>query len=224
MEKHNLNSIEHKFREGKHFSDNSELRNRNNQLPEVIKYLFTKVEDYDLINFFNENGFEYTEIVNVSANGDKTGYQNKLGESVETPSSIDVTFMTDKGKLNTWRMKDYELDEEYKISSAGVPFADEYNFSQCIGTQWRAYMLARFGAKEYGENLKAQLAFEGYEQLPTTVKSGKTKGEKVAKYQRDEMRKIFRLARDMQNYSPILKSVRDIQQENISSYYENMNR
>ena len=224
MNKHNLTSIEYKFREGKDFSALSELRNGKDKVPETIKLLFTKVEDYDLINFFNENGFEYQEIVSVKVNGDKTGYKNKLGELVEAPSDVEVTFKTKDGKLNTWKMNDYEVNEEYKIWSSGVPFADEYDIDVNIGTNWRAYMLARFGMKEYGEMLQAQLAFEGYEKLPTTVISGKTKGEKVAKYQRDEMRKIVRLARDVQKCSPSFDDVRKTREDNISAFFETMNR
>ncbi len=225
MEKHNLNSIEYQFRKNNNFKAKTEYRNSKDVLPEAINLLFTKIEDYDLLNFFNENGFNYSEVVKVNANGDNASkYVNKAGEEVEAPENLEITFKTQNGRMNTWKINDYTLDETYKIWSVGVPFAEENNVNTEINTQWRAYMLARFGAKTYGEGLKAQLAFEGYEQLPATVKSGKTKGEKVAKYQRDEMRKIFRLARDMQNYSPILKSVRDEQQENIATYYQNLNR
>ncbi len=224
MNKHMLNSIEYKFREGKDFSAVSELRNAKGNLPETIKHLFTKIEDYELVNFFNENGFGYTEIASVETNADKAGYTNKLGELVEAPNNIRVTFKTKDGKLNTWEMNDYEINGEYKIWSSGVPFADEYDIDTSIGTKWRAYMLARFGMKDYGEMLEAQLAFEGYEQLPATVTSGKTKGEKVAKYQHDEMQKVFRLAREMQDYSPLLQDVRKAQQDNITAYFENLSK
>ena len=225
MEKHKLNSIENKLRKQSNYKASTEYRNKQNILPEVVNLLFTRLEDYDLVNFFNENGFDYVEVADVKANGDNTTkFVNKAGAEIEAPENLEITFKTKDGKMNTWKINDYCLDENYKIWSNGVPFADESGYNGEIGLQWRAYMLARFGAKTYGEGLKAQLAFEGYDQIPLTVKSGKTKGEKVAKYQRDEMRRIVRLAREMQDYSPILKPVREEQQDSITAYYQNISR
>ncbi len=187
-----IGSIEYMFREGQSFSDESNLRNkRTGDLPDSIELLFSKVDLLDLVQFFKENGYKYSEIMSVKPKFDMVvqRWRNVNNKWVNIPDALDVTFKNSDGRYHTWQINDYSISNVCEITSPGVPFYHETKFEHELQTKWRAHMLAEFGG-EYANKLKTQLAFDAL----NNMEKADLKISNSDKTQNQEMKKIARIA------------------------------
>ncbi len=214
-----ISSIEYLFRDGQKFSEKSNLRSKKTgRLPDSIELVFTQTHFAELLEFFNECGYDYNGIEAVYPEYNMVSQEqyNVNNQLVRIPDALNFTFRHKDGLCHTWQINDYGISNTYEITNPTVPFVHEVGTDNEMNTKWRAYNMAKFG-KEYTDKLKTEIAFEAVD----TAEMQPKKAEHYKANQRKEMKQLVRLASKYRDLYPGLQSHRDEADENIKDFFEN---
>ena len=164
---------------------------RTGEVPDVVEFVLTKLDEANLLAFFSEIGFNYEYVQSVKPEYGQVieEVKNEYGLLVPIPEKLAVRLV--KGDtINEWLLNDYCIDDCFRIGKKTDPLFYEECISADVQDNWRAFMLASFG-ESYAKKLQTELMFEAYIGAAHDKKRGKSNfGKKLKSYSNEEFGRI----------------------------------